>query len=334
MQEPQHQHQQPQAAPDPALLGEAADWVLALRYGGDAPKVKEDFEGWRRQSPAHAAAWSRAEALLGVFSQVPPAIGKDAFRALQRPGRRRALGALGPLLLLAVPAGWLAWHRRPWHEWVADVATARGERRAMTLADGSRLVLNTASAVDIVFSAAERRIQLRAGEILVTTHADPSPVERPFLVQTPEGTVRALGTRFSVRRLDDDGKTRVAVFEDAVEIRAADGATRVLRAGAQADFDAGRIGTDARAEESAALWERGMLLARNMRLADVLAEMSRYRSGMLRCDPAVAELRVSGAVSLADTDAGLDLLARSLPLRIERTTRYWVTVGPRPSPAE
>jgi transmembrane sensor len=72
-----------------------------------------------------------------------------------------------------------------------------------------------------------------------------------------------------------------------------------------------------------------MLLARNMRLADVVAEMSRYRSGVLRCDPAVAELRVSGAVSLADTDAGLALLARSLPLRIEQASRYWVTVAPR-----
>jgi transmembrane sensor len=324
---------QPSDAPDPALIGEAADWVMKLRYGGDAAKVNGDFERWRRQSPAHAEAWSRAEATLGVFAQVPPAIGKDAFRALQRPGRRRALGVLGPLLLLAVPAGWLAWQRMPWQEWTADVATARGERRSMTLADGSRLVLNTASAVDIVFSAAERRIRLHAGEVLVSTHADPSPVTRPFLVQTPQGTVRAMGTRFSVRRLDDS-TTRVAVFEKAVEIRAADGATRVLRAGGQADFDAGRIGTEAPVDVNAALWERGLLLARNMRLADVLAEMSRHRSGVLRCDPAVAELRVSGAVSLADTDAGLDLLARSLPLRIERTTRYWVTVGPRPAPFE
>lgn len=317
-----------QTRPDPALLSEAADWMMALRYGDDAQKAQANFDRWREQSPAHREAWARAEALLGVFAQVPAGIGKEAFQALQQqPGRRRSMGMLGALLI-AAPAGWLAWRHMPWREWTADVATATGERRSMTLADGSRLVLNTASAADIVFTATERRIRLQAGEILVTTHADPSPTYRPFLVQTPQGTVRALGTRFSVRRLDDR-TTRVAVFEEAVEVRPVDGASRMLRAGEQVDFEAGRIGPEATVENSAALWEQGMLLARSMRLADVVAEMSRYRSGVLRCHPAVAELRVSGAVSLADTDGGLALLARSLPLRIEQTTRYWVTVAPR-----
>ena len=312
---------------DPALLSEAADWMMTLRYGDDAQKAQASFNRWRQQSPAHADAWARAEATLGVFAQVPASIGKDAFQALQRPSRRRSIGMLGALLV-AAPAGWLAWRHMPWREWAADVATATGERKSMTLADGSRLVLNTASAVDIVFTAAERRIRLQAGEILVTTHADPSPTYRPFLVQTPQGTVRAMGTRFSVRSLDES-TTRVSVFEDAVEIRAVDGASRVLRAGEQIDFGAGRIGPEVPVENSAVLWEQGMLLARSMRLADIVDEMSRYRSGVLRCHPAVADLRVSGAVSLADTDAGLAVLARSLPLRIEQTTRYWVTVAPR-----
>jgi len=312
---------------DPQLLSEAADWLMTLRYGDDAQKAQAGFDRWRRQSPAHGAAWARAEALLGVFAQVPAGIGRDALQALQRPSRRRGMGMLGALLV-AAPAGWLAWRHMPWREWTADVATATGERRSMVLADGSQLVLNTASAVDIVFTAAERRIRLQAGEILVTTHADPSPTHRPFVVQTAQGTVRALGTRFGVRRLDEH-TTRVAVVEHAVDIRPANGASRVLRAGTQADFEAGGIGPAAAVESSATLWEQGMLLARNMRLADVVAEMGRYRSGVLRCHPAVADLRVSGAVSLADTDAGLALLARSLPLRIEQTTRYWVTVAPR-----
>ncbi|MDH6590321.1 transmembrane sensor [Variovorax sp. TBS-050B] len=312
---------------DPQLLSEAADWLLTLRYGDEAQKAQAGFDRWRRQSPAHGAAWARAEALLGVFAQVPAGIGRDALQAMQRPSRRRGMGMLGALLV-AAPAGWLAWRHMPWREWTADVATATGERRSMVLADGSQLVLNTASAVDIVFTAAERRIRLQAGEILVTTHADPSPTYRPFVVQTAQGTVRALGTRFGVRRLDDH-TTRVAVLEHAVDIRPANGASRVLRAGTQADFEAGGIGPAAAVESSATLWEQGMLLARNMRLADVVAEMGRYRSGVLRCHPAVADLRVSGAVSLADTDAGLALLARSLPLRIEQATRYWVTVAPR-----
>ena len=318
--------------PDTALLKEAADWVMALRYGGAAERDAEAFERWRRQSPAHGEAWARAEAVMGSFAQLPAGIGKEALGSLQqqRARRRRSLQLLGALLV-AAPAGWLAWRQMPWEEWTADVATATGERKSMQLADGTALVLNTATAVDIAFTAAERRVHLRAGEILVTTgHADPSPTHRPFFVQTAQGSVQALGTRFGVRRLDGaEGSTRVAVFEHAVQVRTDGGATRTLRAGEQADFTTTTVQPAVPLEASAALWEQGMLLARGMRLADVLAEMARHRSGVLRCHPAVADLQVSGAIALGDTDMALALLERSLPVRVERLTRYWVTVGPQ-----
>ncbi|MFT4267525.1 MAG: FecR domain-containing protein, partial [Xenophilus sp.] len=207
--------------------------------------------------------------------------------------------------------------------------TATGERRAIQLPDGTRLVLNTASAIDIAFTDTQRRIRLAAGEILVTTHADPAATPRPFLVDTVCGVVRALGTRFSVRQMEDGGLCRVAVFEHAVEVRPLAGAVRILRAGERADFGVADVLPPVAAGKAALLWEQGMLLAKNMPLGDVIAELSRYRPGVLHCEPAVAGMPVSGAISLMDTDAALDLLAGSLPLRIERRTRYWVTVGPR-----
>lgn len=72
-----------------------------------------------------------------------------------------------------------------------------------------------------------------------------------------------------------------------------------------------------------------MLYAEEMRLADVLSEIGRYRSGVLRCDPAVADLRVSGAFQLEDTDRVLAVLAQTLPVRLDARTRYWVTVTAR-----
>ncbi len=319
--------------PDTTLLKEAADWVMDLRYGGPAERDAEAFERWRQQSPAHGEAWARAEAVMGSFAQLPAGIGKNALGSLQqqqRTRRRRSLQLLGALLV-AAPAGWLAWRQAPWQEWSADVATATGERRTLQLADGTQLVLNTATAVDIAFTATERRVHLRAGEILVTTgHADPSPTHRPFTVQTAQGSVQALGTRFSVRQLDGaQGTSRVAVFEQAVQVHTDSGATRTLRAGEQADFTATAVQAAVPVDASAALWEQGMLLARGMRLADVLAEMARHRSGVLRCHPAVADLQVSGAIALGDTDMALALLERSLPVRVERLTKYWVTVGPQ-----
>lgn len=310
-------------APDQILLGEAADWLIALHYEEPSAGDRAAFDRWRQQSAAHGAAWLRAESMLGAFAQVPADVCRKALASPPRPARRRSLALLGSLLV-AAPASWLAWRELHWREWMADHVTATGEQRSITLPDGSRLTLNTGSAVAIRFTGEERRVRLLAGEILVTTQTDP----RPLLVQTRQGTVQALGTRFSVRRVDE-GTTRVAVFEHAVAIRTSQGTTRRLGKGHAADFGAAEIGAFAAVDPGAALWERGTLLARNMRLADVLAEMARFRRGALHCDPAVAQLRVSGALSLKDTDASLQLLAQSLPVRIARQAGGAVSVAPR-----
>lgn len=73
-------------------------------------------------------------------------------------------------------------------------------------------------------------------------------------------------------------------------------------------------------------WTDGLLTARNMPLDAFLAELARYQRGWLRCGPGVAALRVSGVFLLDDLPAALDTLARSLPVRIERATRWWTRV--------
>jgi len=313
-------------AGETALIKEAADWALSFRYDQPGEVERQAFERWRASSPAHGAAWARVQSVFQTFEQVPAEIGKGALQALNRQqGRRRSMQLLAAMLV-AAPAGWLAWRQVP--AWSADIATATGEQKTMALPDGSRLVLNTASAVDVAFTASERRLRLRAGEILIETQPDPTRTDRPFLVDTPCGVVQALGTRFSVRKLD--GETcRVAVFEHAVALRPLIGASRILQAGEQADFGPLQIEESRPVDAAQALWENGMLLARDMRLGDVVAELARHRRGVLRCDPVVAELRVTGAISLKDTDAALRLLASNLPLQIELRTPYWVTVVPR-----
>ncbi|WP_193385242.1 FecR family protein, partial [Rubrivivax gelatinosus] len=108
------------------------------------------------------------------------------------------------------------------------------------LADGTRLALNSGSAVDLRYGATERRLVLRRGEILVETAPDPS--RRPFVVQTGAGELRPLGTRFRVR--DRGEEFELAVYEGAVEVRPATGAARVLAAGEQARFDAAGVGPE------------------------------------------------------------------------------------------
>ena len=70
-----------------------------------------------------------------------------------------------------------------------------------------------------------------------------------------------------------------------------------------------------------AAWTQGMLVASNMRLADFLSELGRYRDGYLRCDPSIADFRLSGTYPLSDTDRVLNTLASTLPVELEYITR-------------
>lgn len=310
---------------DSRILKEAAAWAITFQYESPSVADRQALELWCRKSPAHAAAWMRTQAIFHVFDEVPREIGAEALESLQRSnGRRRSLRTVGMLLVVA-PLGMLALRYVPWREWTADVSTTAGERKQLTLPDESHLALNTRSAVNIKFSDTERRIRLVAGEVLISTQKDRVATPRPFLLDTPAGVVRALGTRFNVRQIDSD-RFRVAVLESAVEIRPFGGTLRIVREGEQAEFDGTGVGSIARIENHVGLWEKGILLVKGMRLADVIAEIARYRAGVLRCDPAVADLRVSGSLPIGDTDAALAVLAESLPLKIESRSKYWVTV--------
>jgi len=314
---------------DPLILGEAADWLVELQSGTATEADHRAVQAWCQRSTEHAQAWQRAQAVLGDFSRLPAPVTGETLRRLSRNGavsRRQALQRLG-LWLLAAPAAWLAWRETPWQQWTADARTAVGEQRPLTLADGSQLLLNTDTSINISFDARERRIDLLAGEILLTSARDPATPARPLLVRTLHGQATARGTRFSVRI--EGALTRVAVLEGAVDTRPLHAAgSLLLRAGERSAFDADRVLPASPLEVGDLAWENGMLLARDMRLADLLQELGRYRPGVLRCHPAVSELKVSGAFPLADTDASLRLLGDTLPVTIQGLTRYWVTVEP------
>jgi transmembrane sensor len=314
---------------DPEILGEAADWLVQLQSGTATDEDRRAIQVWRDRSAQHAQAWQRAEAIIGDFRSVPGSIASDTIRRIGRNtgiSRRQALNRIG-LLLLAGPAVWLAQRELPWQQWMAEQRTAIGEQKTLTLPDGTHLLINTNSSLNIAFNTNERRISLISGEVLITTARDPSPTHRPFTVHTRDGIARALGTRFSVRV--DAPLTRLAVLEGAVEIRTAEqSAPVIVRAGEQSGFSSTLIGPVEALDPAGLTWENGMMVAKQMRLADLLAELGRYRPGVLRCHSSVADLKVSGAFSLRDTDASLRLLQDTLPVSINSLTRYWVAVEP------
>lgn len=321
---------QPPAIP-PDVAHTAVEWLVTLQGHDADDATRAAWRRWLDQHPDHGRAWAHIEAvnarLRGVASPLASVVARAALTPPQSPARRRAVRTLA-VLFAAGGAAWMTRESTPLQTWLADAHTAVGEQRRMTLDDGTRIQLNTDTVIDIAFSASERRVVLKRGEIEIQTAHDTAAVPRPFVVATQAATLRPLGTHFVVRSLPDAGW--IGVTEGAVAVRpaGAPATERVIGAGQSARFSAARVDAPLPLADAATAWTDGMLVAADMRLDTFLAEVDRYRPGRLRCDPAVAGLRVSGTFPVADTDRILDALRGTLPIRVHFLTRYWTTVFP------
>lgn len=319
----------PLGAADHRSLEQAADWYVRLHDDAADSADWQQWRAWLDRSPRHQAAWGYIESVSQRFAPLrasEPRAASAGLQAALAPPRRRHLRTLA-LLSGGLLGGWLAWRHTPLRDELlalaADYRSAVGQVREWRLADGSALWLNTASAVDFDDGPDERRLTLLRGEILVNAIG----AARPFVVATPHGRLRTRAARFNLRLLAD--AARLAVFEGTVEIRsAARGDTLALSAGGQVSFSADGIGRPDLADPAAGAWTRGMLVANDMRLADLVAELARYRHGHLGVAPEVADLRVMGTYPLADADRTLQLLARALSLRVEQKLPWWTTLAP------
>ena len=307
-------------------LDEAADWLMRLADAGATEADRAACLRWQAADPEHARAWSRAEALLGKLEGLPSAVALPVLDRPPDPGRRRALGRLAVLLAL-LPAGWLGLRLAGHGPWAADHRTGVGERLDVTLADGSRITLDTASAIAVDFNDAERLIRLRAGRILVQTAVDPLAANlasggrpgRPFRVRTRNGLLEALGTRFTVR--ETDGHSEVAVLTGRVRATPLRGTAHLLEAGRQARFDSVAVAESIDVDPGSAAWINGMLLADRLPLGELVEELGRYRHGFIRCEPTLASLPISGSFPIGDaaaTNRTLTMLAATYPIRVRR----------------
>ncbi|MBO1114210.1 FecR domain-containing protein [Bordetella petrii] len=327
------------ARPSHAVMEHAAQWYALLISGEASAADQARWQAWLASHPHHRQAWQYVESVsqrvLAPLQSTPDprqmAAKVGAVHARAR-SRRRVLAGIGAL----AGAGFLGWAARPGSPaaaaiaaWTADYRTGTGDIRRFTLADGSQVWLNTASALNADMRAGLRRLTLAAGEILVSTAQGDA---RPFVIDTPQGRMRALGTRFTVRR--EPARTFLAVYEGAVEIRTADtGAAGVVPAGRQTWFDAGRIAAGAPADAAREAWTRGELIAWDLSLADVIGELGRYHAAHISLAPDVAQRRVFGTFPLRDVDGALAMLAEAASLQVRRPWPWWISVSARTAQA-
>ncbi|MBF5007344.1 FecR domain-containing protein [Diaphorobacter caeni] len=311
-----------------SIIDEAVHWVTRQGASNFSAADQAALDRWRQQSAEHEQMWQRAQALKQQFDAIPKGLGMSTLGRPRPLSARRQVLRTAALALFAPTLGWLAYRNLPWDMWNAEFRTAKGESRSIQLADGSRLTLNTGTSVNAVFTAESRLLRQYAGEILVETAHPADSNAPPFIVRTDEGQMQALGTRFVVRK--HERHTELTVLQGAVKITPDEsGDTVVVRAGERTRFDSRAIQPVTAASPEAPSWTQGILYANNMRLADFLQELARYREGVLQCDPNAADLRVSGAFQVQDTDSVLELLTQSLPVKLHERTRWWVRVARR-----
>jgi transmembrane sensor len=312
---------------DQQHLTQAAEW-FALLQDSASDEQHRAWLAWRDADPAHAAAWQRVEAIntrfLNLAGQVDRHAAASAIGAVHgaRAGRRRGLKLLGALGITC-SVGLLTWRTAPWQNLIADAHTGVGERRDIRLPDGTKLHLNTDTAVRVAYVADERSVELLRGEVLVETTADAA--SRPWRLVMPEGTLETHGTRFSAWR--DEQDCRLAVFEGDVSVRCAgSGVQRVVAAGQQARFDRLAVGDTRIAPESLSAWVRGLYVAQGLTLAEVSHDLARHRRGLITCDERVAALRVVGTFPLDDDQQLWRALTRALPIRVSSPLPWWTRI--------
>ena len=310
------------------VLDAAIAWQLCLDCGNGSDVEQAEFTKWYSANDEHARAWLQLGMLDHRFSTASVPARNALLKA--RTGVQERVRKIGSgLASVALACGLALFAGKnylPVDYWMADQRTATGEQRQLRLADGTLLNLNTHSAVDVRFDDSTRRIILQEGEIMVETgHGDP----RPFIVQTRDGSLRALGTRFMVKR-EDDG-TRLSVLQSRVEAHPENSVElTVFNEGQQVLMHRDRLGQMLAVSPGADAWTRGMLVLDNVRLADMVSELNRYQRGHLGIDPEVADLRITGSFPLNNIELALNALMPTLPVQIQQRTPWWVTVSPKP----
>ena len=301
---------------DETLRKEARAWVRLLMSGQVSQWDALAFNRWRGSSDRHGAAFAEArrewQLMKPAIGQVLVADGATARRAGEsRAGRRAFLGAAAGAAatvaaVLHPPFGlWPALEH-----WGADFDTGPGEQRHVAVADRVDIVLNTRTRVRReVADGRPVGIEVLDGETAIDMETAPGP----FAVRAAAGTSTGSAARFQVRRTG--GRACVTCLAGTVRVEHPAG-TRVLAAGQQISYDERLLeDTVAVRGDDAAAWRKGMLVFRQDRLADVIAEINRYRAGrvVLLAD-ALSDSAVSGRFSIKELDAALLQIQHSFAL--------------------
>lgn len=296
--------------PNDKLLKQALEWFFLLQSDNCNAEDHQRFDRWFSESEENRTAYLYAESLWLNMNQITEQHvipGLEEARKL-RP-RKHSLHVLSvSALLLAASAltalGWTEYHAE-----TVTYSTIIGERRTVTLNDGSIVDMNTTSRLHVRLSLLQRKMTLEEGEaVFDVQHED----FRPFNVYAGQLKIRDIGTRFNVRLYPD--AVSVAVLEGAVEINNAylgEGYQRTYYT--QNDLAALQP-IDIDQVES---WRHGRLVFKQATLQEITVELTRYHSvQFVFTEPSVAQKTLSGTFNSGDLALFLNSIERLLPVEV------------------
>lgn len=334
----------------------AAAWIARRERGDWGADDEAELDAWIRAAADNRVAWLRLNTawqqtsrLKSLTTNAPRGTvpGSDQIRlpfydsgtegrhlsppdaatavwdeAISARRRSAAVPALAASLVLAVAGAttWYLWPSGPSYH------TEIGALQVVPLPEGSRVTLNTNSEIRLAVTGKERRVNLEHGEAFFEVAKDPN---RPFVVTAGNKRIVAVGTKFSVRRENDE--VRVFVSEGKVRVEpdarrageetspaGGESGTAVLAAGsiARTNDDSVLVQERSVAEvEQLLAWRTGHLAFDKTPLADAIAEFNRYNKRKIVIqDPSVAAIRVGGNFRATNVEGFVRLIASDLPV--------------------
>lgn len=316
---------------------QALAWFLKLRIDDVSYEDIAAWEAWLNANPRHAAAYDKAAEAWNLASQVPmgPAgeaeliydsyDGAVSARQWRRPRWSTpawiATGAIAASLFIATAVTVVPLLREP-DPSPTQVATARGQREAVLLSDGSKMVLGGMAAVEVRYTKRERQLLLERGAAAFeVAHGKP----QRFVVKTRLADVTAVGTAFDI-----NVKSRaliLAVSDGAVKVDLHPLTGRGTFGAQPLRVSAGQIltvGPDGFRVQAGALlrggWMEGWLGYRNEPLWSVIEDVNRYADKPIRLqDTSLGELTYTGTIELSNTNAWITALPNIFPVEVRRT---------------
>ncbi len=306
---------------------EAAAWIARLQSTHRSEATETELGSWLEADPENrdafgkaTEAWDLIPAAGRLYRESKANVPTVPSRQVSgwRPARAWTFAIAASLLLfLGTGTGWWLMDR-PVH-----YSTERGGQEVATLEDGTRISLNTDTALSVRYENDRRTVRLDHGEAMFEVAPNP---DRPFVVTAGSKKVTALGTSFIVRRTGSDLAVtliqgRVAVEDNA---REASGPTNpapvILAPGERLQVVTDKpVSIDRPSLEAETAWRQGRAVFDDVPLSFAVAELNRYGGPRISIeDPQVASMRVSGVFATNDTAEFARAIASLHGLRVER----------------